>query len=441
MDEVINRGICTHCGTCVGLSEGLLTFKRTSRGPIPTLVHPNSADIVEAAYSACPGKGLDYPRLNESVFGTHPKSWLTGVVQGFYISYSLDQNVRRAGASGGVITQILIYLLDQGLIDGAVVLKHGDPKPWLASPIIATTPEEIIAAAQSVYSPTPVNTILAEMERFQGNLAYVGLPDQVASLRVLQEFGHPGAKKVRYVIGPYTGTSTYLAAIESYLRSNGVSGLDQIEKLRYREGEWPGHLYIRTREGLEFRLDKFYYNYLIPFFITQTSLLAVDFTNELTDLSVGDAWSPEFEAKGDGYSVVITRSDLGDQLLREMASRDQIHLETLEPEDALSMHGHMFDFKKRGAFIRSTWRRAIGLPSPSYGYEPASIAISRYLVEAVISLVFAICRTEFSRKIIEKVPIKLIGPAFNLMRKSWKMISKPSKRKGLLQMKFTIDEV
>jgi coenzyme F420 hydrogenase subunit beta len=220
-----------------------------------------------------------------------------------------------------------------------------------------------------------------------------------------------------------------------------VSGLGQIEKLRYREGEWPGHLYIRTQEGQEFRADKFYYNYLIPFFITQTSLLAVDFTNELTDLSVGDAWSPEFEVKGEGYSVVITRSDLGDQLLHEMASRDQLHLETLEPEDALSMHGHMLDFKKRGAFIRNNWRRAIGLPSPSYGYKPASIPISRYLVEAVISLIFAICRTELSRKIIEIVPIKLSGPAFELMRKSWKMISKPSKRKGLLQMIFTIDEV
>jgi len=438
--EVIDSGICTHCGTCVGLSEGFLSFKPSSRGPIPTSNLSISPELNPFIYSACPGRSVDYPDLNNFVFGIAPENWLIGVARNFYLSYSLDQIIRNSGASGGVITQTLIYLLENNLVDGAVVLRQGVPKPWLASPTVATSKDEILAAAQSFYSPAPVNTILGEMDRFEGRLAYVGLPDQVASLRMLQKLGHSGAKKVDYVIGPYTGTSMYLEAIESFLASNGVKALEQIEKLRYREGEWPGHLYIKTQEGREIRAEKFYYNYLIPFFITQASLLSVDFTNELTDISVGDAWNPSLEKEGKGYSVVISRSKRGDDLLQKMASQGHIQLDDLSLEDALGMHGHMLDFKKRGSFIRIRWRRFFGLRVPEFGYSPQSIPVSRFFIEAVISVIFLICRTRFARRIVEMLPINFVGPIFEYIRVAWKRISKPTKRKGLMRMRFTLDE-
>ena len=152
----------------------------------------------------------------------------------------------------------------------------------------------------------------------QGTLAYVGLPDQVAALRQLQMLGHRGAQKVRYVLGPYVGTNMYSGAIESFLRANGIYSIDDVDELRYRDGEWPGHLMIRTRWGQVLKAEKFHYNYLIPFYITQSTLYSVDLSNELTDISVGDAWHPRYEAKGGGYSVVVARSQQGEDLLRTM---------------------------------------------------------------------------------------------------------------------------
>ena len=83
-----------------------------------------------------------------------------------------------------------------------------------------------------MYVPAPVNTVLPRVESFDGRLAYVGLPDQVASLRQLQRLGHQGALKVDYVLGPYVGTVMYIGAIESYLRANGIGGLGEIAELR-----------------------------------------------------------------------------------------------------------------------------------------------------------------------------------------------------------------
>lgn len=427
--QVIRPGLCTHCGACVGLAAGSLAMKPTPEGPIPVAL--DRANVPFLAYEACPGKGVDYPGLNHFVFGALPENWLTGHVRSAYIGFSQDDEVRRRAASGGVITQTLLYLLRHGLIQGAVVVRQGQPKPWLAEPIIARTEAEIIASSQSVYAPVPVNTVLGEMSAFPGRLAYVGLPDQVAALRKLQQLGHPGACRVDYVIGPYVGTNLYGTAIESYLRSNGIHNLDDVTELRYREGEWPGYLQVKTRSGRILRTEKFYYNYLIPFFVTSATLMSVDFTNELTDISVGDAWQPRLETRGGGFSVVLARSERGERLLHAMQTAGDVALAAISLEEALSMHGHMLDFKKRGAFIRMQWRRMTGQAVPQYGYAPTKIPLSRYAVELVISTIFAVGRSAFARHTVEKLPISVIGPIFNTARKEWKRISKPVKRRGL----------
>lgn len=436
--EVIDAGLCTHCGTCVGLSDGTLQMRSGPSGPLPVPVPGAQVRLDPAAYEACPGKGINYPAAYEDVFGAHPRNWLVGPYRRVFVGHSRVPEIRRRGASGGVITQTLVRLLQVGLIDGAVVLRQGWPRPWQAGPIIAQSVDEIIAASQSVYVPTPVNTILAAMEAFRGRLAYVGLPDQVASLRLLQKLGHRGALNVDYVLGPYVGTSIYFGAVESYLRSNRIDDLDEIAELRYREGEWPGYLQIRTRSGMVLKARKFYYNYLIPFYVTRSSLLAVDFTNELTDISVGDAWHPRYEKRGGGFSVVIARSEKGEGLLRAMQQEGLLVLEEITLEDALSMHAHMFDFKKRGTFIRLAWRQVRGKRVPDYGYRPVSIPLSRKLVELVIVLIFGICRTRFSRRMVEWIPLGIIGRLFELLRGVWKQVSRPVKRKGLEDIHFEV---
>jgi coenzyme F420 hydrogenase subunit beta len=437
--EIVETGLCTHCGTCAGLSNGTLVMRRTDRGPLPIKSDESAQFRSEAAVLACPGYGVDYPSLWQWLYNRQPDNFLLGCFQKVFLGYSKNTAIRRGASSGGVITHVLIYLLEKKLIDGAVVLRHGHPEPWLSSPAIVKTKHELIAASQSVYVPSPVNTILGEMQAFDGKLAYVGLPDQVASLRRLQQLGHPATRNVKYVLGPYVGTSMYLGAIESFLRSNGVRSLEEIFELRYREGEWPGYLQIKTRSGKVIRSEKFYYNYLIPFYLTTSALLSVDFTNELTDLSVGDAWRPDLEAQGEGFSVVIARTPEGQALLEAMQEEGFLHVEEIGAEETLTMHGHMIEFKKRGSFIRIGMRRYFGLAVPSFGYQPNRIPFTRRLIESFIVLSLLLGRTRLARRLVELIPIQILGPLFNALRQAWKSISKPTKRKGLAEVPFKLD--
>lgn len=393
------------------------------------------AELPDLAWTACPGKGIDYPEFYQRHYGGLPDDWRVGPVDKLWTGHAADPAVRRAGASGGVTSAVLIHLLESGRIDAAIIVRQGVPEPELASRVIARSREEILAGAQSVYVPVSVLDVLRELKEGE-RYAVTCLPEQSAALRVLQHAGHPAAKRIRYVLGPYTGTALERGAIRALLRANKVADDDPITSLKWRAGEWPGYLEILTASGREIRSKKVYYNFLIPFFITRTSLQSMDFANEFTDLSVGDAWSPEFERLGRGFSVVASRTPEMSALIDEMAGAGKLELEPADVLEASAMHGHMIDFKKRGGYLRNQWRRKLGRPALDCGLAPVGTAPSRVFVEIVISTIFAICRTRPARWTMAKIPERILGPLFNHLRLAWKNASKPAKRKGLKDLRM-----
>ena len=428
--EVVAGGICTGCGACVALDfAGASRMADTPWGPQPVFP-PDGAGLPEVAWTVCPGKGVDYAALYRSHYGRLPDNWLLGCYQRVRTGHSADETIRRAGASGGVITHTLIHLLESRLIDAAVVVRQGVPTPLQARAVIARTRAEILAAAQSVYIPVSTLDVLA---RFIPGWRYalVCLPDQAAALRWLQQANHPAARQVRYVLGPYTGTALYPAAIDCFLRSQRVRRDDPVTALQWRAGDWPGYLEIHTASGRVLRSRKIYYNYLIPFFITQSSLQGMDFTNEFCDLSVGDAWSPRFEAQGGGHSVITTRTPALEEIVQDMERAGLLRTEPADPAASLAMHGHMLDFKKRGSYIRNRLRRRLGRAAPAYGLRPEPLPVARVAVEWVIAGLFFLGGTRCARRALAWMPEAVLGPLFNRLRLLWKGWSRPVKRKGL----------
>jgi coenzyme F420 hydrogenase subunit beta len=432
--RVIRAGLCTGCGACVGMDAGgESVMEDTPAGPVPKFGPHTRLDPL--AFAGCPGKGLNYPQLYTRFYGALPNNWLTGPTLSVRIGHASDETVRRNGASGGVLSQTLIYLLEQRLIDAAIVVRQGLPTPEEARAVFAVTRQEILDAAQSVYIPVATLDQLRELEPGK-RYAMTCLPDQAAALRFLQLAGDPHARQVRYVLGPYTGTALCPIAIRSFLRSCGVSAKDGITSLKWRAGEWPGYLEIRTQSGRVIRSNKFYYNYLIPFFITRNSLQNMDFANEFCDLSVGDAWSPQFERAGGGHSVITTRTREMEDIVTRMAAGGVLTVKPVEELKATEMHGHMIDFKKRGGYIRNRMRRFLGQPTADFGMKPSPLPVSRVLVEVVISGIFILAGTSLCRWLVERVPERFIGPVFNRLRLVWKAASKPTKRKGLGSLKM-----
>ena len=434
--EVILKNRCFGCGLCiVPFLKEEATMEILDDVPLPKFKDQIELKLDKDIFNACPGIGINYMDLYNEYYGSPPNNWYTGIADKFGIGYSLDNDLRNKCSSGGVLTEVLIYLLEKKLIDAAILVKQGLPNPRYASYYFARNRKDIMECAQSVY--TPVSN-LDSMREFKSNEKYAitCLPEQSASIRYLQLRGHKQSLQIKYILGPYTGTSLKHSAIDALLRLYKIPKHDKIKEIKWRDGNWPGSLNITFNSGNKINSKKIYYNFLTPFYISRTSLQSQDFVNEFADISVGDAWSPEFEKKEEGVSVVISRNKEMSLIIEEMIKLEKITLKNVNKTEILNMHGHMNDFKKRGSYIRLKMRSLFNIASPNNGLRPDSILISRVFVEIVIVLIFKLCSNSFSRKIMEFIPVAWLGFIFNKARLAWKELSKPVKRSNLSSLKM-----
>lgn len=90
---------------------------------------------------------------------------------------------------GGVVSALLVALLDAGQIDGALVAREDPEDTWKAVPFVATTPEEVIESAGSFYNQTLALGHL-DLRGYdlppEPRLVLVGTPCEVQGLRAMQ---------------------------------------------------------------------------------------------------------------------------------------------------------------------------------------------------------------------------------------------------------------
>lgn len=434
--DILETDLYSRSGTEVGVSEG--TLRLDERDGDYATVHVEDRDIPEIVYRASSDRIIDYPTLNEHVFGHHPKSWLIGNYKKIYVGHMTDESVRRNASSGGILSGTQLYLLRTGKIEGAITLRMRRDVPYITEPLIAQTEDAILEAAQSKYTVAPLNQILADLPGGYTSLAYTGLPEQIASIRKLQQRGHPSVRPLRYVLGMFYGETLAFSAVRSVLRAHGKATVDDIASLQFRAGEWPGHLRIVLKDKTVITVPKFYANYLSPSHITPYSLLQVDYMAELADFSCGDAWAPVYEERGKGWSVVVARTQKGLDLLEEMRAEGVVALQEITEQELINMHSLGLDVKKRGAFIRIKRRRARGLPVPEYGYEPVNISFSRRAFESFFGFIVWLFHQRITIWTLEHVPVVVIGRMFVVARKLWKRSTKAAKTKGLDTLVFRL---
>jgi coenzyme F420 hydrogenase subunit beta len=432
LERIMGSELCNRCGTCVALSDGKIAFRGKEKKYRPRMLEELSGPEADRILNACAGKTFPFPAYRDHFYRDpahyHP---YIGPYENLFIGHSTDPEVRLNAGSGGILSAILIYLLDIKMIDGAIVTRMSEEKPWLTVPFIAKTREDILEAAQSKYIITSVNEILAESQYFVGNLAFVGLPGQVQSIRKLQKAGDTSVANIKYIFGPFYGNTLYFSSVTSFIRSYGEKDFRQIRRLWFRYGEWPGNMRVEMNSGKIYELKKFHANYLIPFHILKNSLFCTDLANEFTDISGGDAWSPKYEERGNGYSIIIPRSKSGKKIIDEMASEGRLEIISCSEEESITMHSHGYDFKKRGSFIRIGFRKLFFRPVPDYGYRLSGFPASRYFMELLISSLFLLLGSWPARRIVELFRPEFIGKFFEKTRTTWKKSTRSIKRKNL----------
>jgi coenzyme F420 hydrogenase subunit beta len=335
----------------------------------------------------CPGNSVDFRRLTREIFG-EPQCTLEEVLLGkhgnCYTGYSTDHKIRYNSSSGGLVTQLLIFALEERMIDGALVTKMNDKNPTRPQPFIARTPEEIVEASKSKYCPVPANVAAKEILDRKGKYATVGLPCHVQGLRKASQFNKELRERIALCLGLFCSHGESFSMTDCILHRFGIK-IEDVARIDYRGKGWPGTLTVKLNSeiGVDCPFSEWIVAHRSQLFTPSRCLLCCDETAELADISFGDAWLPEFSKDRIGTSIAVVRTSIGERVLQEAMLKKKIELRKLDCNKVIRSQGKMH-FKKNGLRVRFFMTKLQGKMTPVYAQKLPKPNLIDYIYTATI---------------------------------------------------------
>ena len=202
MIKLAEKLLCKQCGTCAGICPtNAIEMERDINGNYFPLIDGSLCNSCNICVESCPALLPDFEPLSIAIFNKTPEDNLIGNYLACYAGYATDNEVLDKASSGGIISSLLIYLLQKGAIDGAVVTRLNREDPLRPETIIARNKEKILSAAQSKYMPVPVNVAIREILQRDGKFAVIGLPCHIHGTRRAEQLNPQLKDKISLHIG------------------------------------------------------------------------------------------------------------------------------------------------------------------------------------------------------------------------------------------------
>lgn len=359
----IDPQLCTFCGTCVSVcpTNSLIINKEKVE---------LKGDCVNCGkcYAVCPGIEVNFfklinPKNEKTISDIHLGNFIE-----IHSAHSLNPVIRNQSSSGGVVTSLLIYLLDTNQIDGAILVGMNSEKKWLSKIIVARSDHDIIAAIGSKYCLVPLNSILWDVINDGKKYALVGLPCHIHGIRKMQYQNLIPSSCIKYTIGLFCGLNMSIDATEDIIKKLKIKN-ENVVKLEYRGGLFPGGLTIKTLNRI-YQFHKSLYKVLNLLYVPKRCLMCCDLTNELCDISIGDIWSPVFQKD----SSVIIRSKDGQNVYYNAMRKGYIDSTVIDKSIINKSHKHLIFYKSISVWSRMKFFSK----NPSYNHHAMNTKITGF---------------------------------------------------------------
>lgn len=329
----------------------------------PETLEPLTQSDNKIVDEVCTGSTLDHDIVNEN---SHP---IWGPITELHIGYATDEDVRQKGSSGGVISALVLHLIQSGKVE-YVLHTVADPSDPFGNTVRASKHRlDILAAAGSRYIPSAP---LADLERYLASgsrFAIVGKPCDIATLRRMAKRDPRIDNQIPIMLAFIcAGVPSRKGAIAT-AQAMGASP-NEVERFVFRGEGWPGFARALLRDGRELKMS---YNeswgHILKHYVQFRCKICPDGTGEFADVVCGDAWYstdgyPDF-GEQPGRSLVIARNKRGQVLLHAASAANVVSFEPLDVDEIVQMQPYQAE-RKRLVLARIAGFALAGFIPPRY---------------------------------------------------------------------------
>jgi len=361
--EVVTSGLCTGCAGCVVACPHDVLGYDDREGVYKPFHLEDELGPGDCGHGqrgctsctrACPRFRAWEPEIDTHLFG-RPRHLeeVDGISKDIILARATDPKVAEVGQDGGLVSAILMWALDHGYIDAALVsYLEGDGTSWKAIPGVATTHEEILAAAGSRYTYSANTMAYAEaVAKGAEKLALVGMSCQssVPPVMTVRKAGKP-ARRFVLNIGLLCSKTFDDAIFEELFEARyGLRKQDMVKmnikgvfQIWMRDGSYHEvplkECHAWTREGCK---------------------MCPDFSAEHADISTGGIGA------FNDWTLTIIRTDLGREIMVKMLQDGTIEGRPGDDDPAA-----IALLRKLSTLQRKRWPESALLEAPRLRPEP-----------------------------------------------------------------------
>ncbi|MHA1268477.1 MAG: Coenzyme F420 hydrogenase/dehydrogenase, beta subunit C-terminal domain [Candidatus Helarchaeota archaeon] len=316
--EVHDLGICGQCGGCVSFcsADKIEAIGMDVDGP-PHYINKDNCLHCGICYLICPQIHVLDKELHLRF------KWKPPIGNWIYVNSAQTtiNEIMKNATDGGVVTSILLYLLENNLIDGALISKK--ITPFSREPFLATTKKEIIEGAGSKFDlsnqplelskyttfTSTVKGLRSIIDEDLSNIAIVAVPCQIHTIRKMQEIGILPAHVIKYTFGLFC-FQNLLFKDRNLMEQKFNILFNEIEKMNVKEDfifllkdKNPVHVSFQELEP----------------FIRPSCQVCDDFANVYSDISFGGLGSDE------NFTTCLIRTPTGDKIYQGALKQGYIH--------------------------------------------------------------------------------------------------------------------
>jgi len=296
VEGVIKKGLCVRCGACVSLCPYMDYFD----GKV--VVMDQCQAETWRCLQLCPV--ADYSGTVPVYEESSGAKTAMGPFLKVITARSMDEEVRQSAQYGGVVSTLLIYALEKGELEAAVLTGRGGD--FAPAGISARDRSTVLKCAGSRYSASAsLSVVNRAIKAGEERLGVVGLPCQMEALARMKRLTPDGEERSRHItlkIGLFCTWAVDYRLLEGFLEKEGLR-----ERVRKYDIPPPPseefQVFTTSGERKIFPLSQ------VRPFVQPGCALCRDMTAEWADISVGTVEGLE------GWNTVVVRSADGARLV------------------------------------------------------------------------------------------------------------------------------